>query len=484
MSQHGLKHHGYYWSRPWVVFLAVLLAIVWIADSYVSYQEAGVVPPGDDPAYYYDERGVIEGLHVSMLIAEQGESVTLLERLVVGAETPDQVRQRAIRYLEHARARSMLGKDGLLTLACVYWDAGEAAKARSCLEDNVFYAGFSGDADTLDLLLNGEKLRDATVDALEYRVKNDSRDWVACFLLEKTLADLTAAKAERLKAIVNERRQGLLIANAKMSIVTWLLVLAGLVCLWKLLRCGQMLVPAQGVAVSRLPSLWPLAVVIIAFTAGEFLADEVHEFLWNCVGESYSEMDYWIYSLSIDALWRILGVIVLVTVFYRRPSYAYRSLMKPVPKLMHWVLAALAVTWLIDEVFYLIPAGWFPRDTTIGLQWEDYGWGGLVLGLVSGVILAPICEEIVFRGFLYNAIKNRLGTHAGVWLSAIVFGAIHFYGVQDLIAVGMFGVVMGYLYHLTGSLWPCILCHALFNLIITVWDWTLYSSPYEFWSIS
>ncbi len=111
------------------------------------------------------------------------------------------------------------------------------------------------------------------------------------------------------------------------------------------------------------------------------------------------------------------------------------------------------------------------------------GWGALFSGLISAVILAPICEEFIFRGLLYNTIKNRLGVHAGVWISAIIFTAVHFYGVQGLLGVGFFGVLMGYLYRYTNALLPCILCHALFSLLITIWNWVMEQSPEELWLI-
>jgi len=51
--------------------------------------------------------------------------------------------------------------------------------------------------------------------------------------------------------------------------------------------------------------------------------------------------------------------------------------------------------------------------------------GLLPLVLLSGVIIAPICEEIVFRGYLYKAFRDRFRPWYAIVLSAALFSAIH-----------------------------------------------------------
>ena len=87
---------------------------------------------------------------------------------------------------------------------------------------------------------------------------------------------------------------------------------------------------------------------------------------------------------------------------------------------------------------------------------------------VSAVILAPILEELVFRGFLQTALLSIIGgsnRRAVVLLSALIFAAVHGGVAQWQTLPGLFvlGVIFGWLYERRGNLLPCILTHMAFN---------------------
>ena len=88
--------------------------------------------------------------------------------------------------------------------------------------------------------------------------------------------------------------------------------------------------------------------------------------------------------------------------------------------------------------------------------------GNSILLFVMIAILAPLLEEFLFRGLLQNSLKNLLPTHAAIWLSGIIFGAIHF-DLYALPALAALGVAFGYLYEKTGSLRTCIILHMINN---------------------
>ena len=92
----------------------------------------------------------------------------------------------------------------------------------------------------------------------------------------------------------------------------------------------------------------------------------------------------------------------------------------------------------------------------------------LFANLLAMAIVPAICEELVFRGVLLSWLKNSFHKkHLAVWLSAIVFSAIHiqFFGFFPRL---LLGVYLGYLFLWTGSLWSCILAHFLHNAIVVV----------------
>lgn len=92
----------------------------------------------------------------------------------------------------------------------------------------------------------------------------------------------------------------------------------------------------------------------------------------------------------------------------------------------------------------------------------------VVLMAFSTVVVAPILEEVIYRGLLQTALLSVFGERRRwtvVVIAAACFALIHIGIVawQTLPGLFVLGVVFGYLYERTGSLWPSILTHALFN---------------------
>lgn len=88
----------------------------------------------------------------------------------------------------------------------------------------------------------------------------------------------------------------------------------------------------------------------------------------------------------------------------------------------------------------------------------------LVLGLmvVAAVIAAPLCEEIVFRGYFYPVLKKFGGAWSAAVCSSLVFAAAH----GDLAAflpLFLFGGLLVFIYEKTGSIWAPIAVHFCFN---------------------
>lgn len=82
--------------------------------------------------------------------------------------------------------------------------------------------------------------------------------------------------------------------------------------------------------------------------------------------------------------------------------------------------------------------------------------------IFSAAIVAPISEEIIFRGYLYPLIKRFFGASIGILLIAALFAASHLHG-PTLAPLFIFGVCLALAYETTGSLLVPILMHFLFN---------------------
>ena len=94
--------------------------------------------------------------------------------------------------------------------------------------------------------------------------------------------------------------------------------------------------------------------------------------------------------------------------------------------------------------------------------------GEFLAGILVIGILAGIGEEYLFRGILQPKLHHYTGNaHAGVWITAIIFSAIHFqfYGFLPRL---MLGALFGYLYVYSGSLVYPIVAHILNNTFTVV----------------
>lgn len=87
---------------------------------------------------------------------------------------------------------------------------------------------------------------------------------------------------------------------------------------------------------------------------------------------------------------------------------------------------------------------------------------GVLLGFFAIVVVAPIVEELLFRGYLQTALTRRMKPWMAIAISSAVFGAIHFQPLAFPI-LALLGAVFGYLYHRTGSLKVNIALHMANN---------------------
>lgn len=82
--------------------------------------------------------------------------------------------------------------------------------------------------------------------------------------------------------------------------------------------------------------------------------------------------------------------------------------------------------------------------------------------IFSAVIVAPIAEEVIFRGYIYPVVKRYSERWFAGLFSGLLFGVVHF-NLMGLPQLALMGIVLVVLYELTGSLWVTIGCHAAFN---------------------
>jgi uncharacterized protein len=129
------------------------------------------------------------------------------------------------------------------------------------------------------------------------------------------------------------------------------------------------------------------------------------------------------------------------------------------PKALLWMAAAI-VAYLVFAALYsaLIVE---PHQKDIA-----EGFGAVPIQVLLIVFLAPVSEEVCFRGMLFGGLRERLPRIAAALLSGLIFGGLH--GLTGLTAVPpliVFGFLLALLYERTGSIVPGILLHMLNNSV-------------------
>ncbi len=92
-------------------------------------------------------------------------------------------------------------------------------------------------------------------------------------------------------------------------------------------------------------------------------------------------------------------------------------------------------------------------------------WGGFFITFIGIGILAPISEELYFRGLIHHWFRERWGMWASIIASSVFFGLAHFDSVGVLVSSFIMGIVMAYVYERTKTLWITIAIHVITNSI-------------------
>jgi hypothetical protein len=132
-------------------------------------------------------------------------------------------------------------------------------------------------------------------------------------------------------------------------------------------------------------------------------------------------------------------------------------------------IGAIAGVGLISIVVLLlwVAGGYRITGSDAGIDW----W----MPLVTTGFGAAISEEIISRGVLFRIAEEGLGTARALMISAVFFGGVHLVNpgatMWSALAITIeAGLLLGMLYHVTRSLWPCIGLHVGWNFAQgTVW---------------
>jgi len=153
-------------------------------------------------------------------------------------------------------------------------------------------------------------------------------------------------------------------------------------------------------------------------------------------------------------------------------SPKYLGLVKT--KIGHWlkvgiingVILFFAVMLLGIIINWFSPVEIKPQPIAEIIMSASTKWEMLIPFIVASVF-APISEELYFRGFLYPALRRKIGVRWGILVTSLIFGSLHFDFIR-MIPLAFGGMWLNWLYEKSGSLYAPIVAHSVWNGIMTL----------------
>jgi membrane protease YdiL (CAAX protease family) len=180
-------------------------------------------------------------------------------------------------------------------------------------------------------------------------------------------------------------------------------------------------------------------VVLMLFLAGIVLVSRPRDRLVYVLGRGPVRKD--IQPIAITVVLTFLASSAIVTLTFLPLSYLF-------PDFVAWWLR-----WAYGPIVYVSMDGTLPI-------------GANLLSCASLVVVSPVLQELIFRGYLLHRWSHKWGLWYGVVLSSAVFGAVH----ADTLSAMVTGVGFALLYIRTQSLWAPIIAHGIYNLVVWLWN--------------
>lgn len=180
------------------------------------------------------------------------------------------------------------------------------------------------------------------------------------------------------------------------------------------------------------------------------------------------DMNVFAATLQILLSFSTLGVVYFIITQKYHSSFTKSlglslGMVKSAASLGIFVTAIIILVTTIITLIFSLFAGTEPQNPYIEMSEERLRWLTIL-----ALFLAPVVEEVFFRGFMQPAITKITGPFLGILITAVIFGVSHTqyldYSIA-LISVTMIGVILGITKYQTGSIMPGIFAHFFNNLL-------------------
>ena len=204
---------------------------------------------------------------------------------------------------------------------------------------------------------------------------------------------------------------------------------------------------------ASLLGLWLISVIYTSFGKDEEITLPL--ILANCL----------LYACLVSGIIGLLGFrhLAPIKLFGLRPEHPG----KLIKKALLWLLVSYPLIMLSQAVVQLFYGAADDTQPIVTYFLQHPGWRERAAIISMAVVVAPIAEELLFRGYFYGVLRRYAGRIPAIAISSILFAAMHLY-LPSMLGLALLAVILCLLYERTGSLWANILVHATFNAISIV----------------
>lgn len=173
---------------------------------------------------------------------------------------------------------------------------------------------------------------------------------------------------------------------------------------------------------------------------------------------------YWLLLSKVSEISLISGLLTLGTLalafkLRRRSPLGEVWLRRAPGAVLGWGAGlAFCLYWLVTLVLAYLPESWMSSYVDASASLEEVS----VMAFLSTALVAPVVEEVVFRGLIYTRLQRAMDARWAVVVSAAVFGACHGELVWFCYAF-VLGLIFAQLTRHTGSILPSMVMHVVFN---------------------
>lgn len=173
-------------------------------------------------------------------------------------------------------------------------------------------------------------------------------------------------------------------------------------------------------------------------------------------------------SLAFEVFKLLFELLLLITIYViLRFYYKVRFLEVFDVRVVHlpFVLKICGVLAVIN-ILSIFVFKWTPAHIDFIKSLDRHG---MVLALVVAIVVAPLEEEIIFRGLLYPPLHRKVGRVLAIVITSLIWTQTHFENLPTSIAIFIIGIILGWLYSRSGSLLTTIILHSFKNSWILVY---------------